>query len=99
MATTPIDPGAKPKVRKWERYNPANVLADAAIARLRRVLPKNFGVNLGPRSGQAARPSTNAKLKAFARELLSTRLDRPGARLRTLALRLLVAYGAVGGRE
>ena len=98
MAATPIDPGAKPKARKWERYNPANVLADAAIARLRRVLPKNFGVNLGPRSGQAARPSTNAKLKAFARELLSTRLDRSGARIRTLALGLFVAYAAIGAK-
>src|SRR5277367_5469928 len=98
MAPTPINPGAKPKARKWERYNPANVLADAAIARLRRVLPKNFGVNLGPHSGQAARPSTNAKLKAFARELLSTRLDRSGARIRTLALGLFVAYAAIGAK-
>ena len=42
MAATPIDPGAKPKARKWERYTPANVLADAAIARLRRVLAEEF---------------------------------------------------------
>src|SRR5271154_1679040 len=98
MAATPIDPGAKRKASRWERYNPANVLADAAIARLRRALPKNFGVNLGPNSGQAARPSTDAKLKAFARELLSTRLDRSGARIRTLALGLFVAYAAIGAK-
>ena len=100
MAATPIDPGAKPKASLWERLNPANVLADAAIARLRRYLPKNFGVDLEPPARAAPRPSRAsdaAKLKAFARELLSTRLDRSGARIRTLALGLFVAYAAIGG--
>ena len=41
---------------------------------------------------------TTAKLIAFARELLSTRLDRSGARIRTLALGMLVAYAGIGGK-
>jgi cell division protein FtsI (penicillin-binding protein 3) len=101
MAATPIDPGAKPKARTFARLNPANLLADAAISRLRRYLPKNFGVDLEPRVARAPRPAlagqlTKVKLKAFARELLSTRLDRSGARVRTLALGLFVAYAAIG---
>src|SRR5580658_7113005 len=100
MAAAPIDPGAKRKARKWARLNPADLLADAAITRLRRYLPRNFGVDLEPPDARAARPLaanlTEAKLKAFARELLSTRLDRSGARVRTLALGLFVAYAALG---
>src|SRR5271169_568242 len=97
MAATPIEPRAKTKARKRARFNPADLLADAAIARLRRVLPKNFGVDIGPRSAQA-RPPTKAKLRAFVRELLSTRLDRSGARIRTLALGMFVAYAALGAK-
>ena len=99
MAATPIDPGAKPKASLWERLNPANVLADLAIARLRRTLPKNFGVDLEPPAARPSlRPRLGVKLKAFARELLSTRLDRSGARTRTLALGLFVAYAALGAK-
>ena len=103
MGATPTDPGAKPKASLWERLNPANLLADAAIAGLRRYLPRNFGVDLEPAGARAPRPSlashlTSAKLKAFARELLSTRLDRSGARIRTLALGLFVAYAAIAGK-
>ncbi len=100
MAGAPNDPGANFKTRAWLRLNPADALADAAIARLRRYLPRNFGVDLEPPAAGAARPRlaagmTRARLKAFARELLSTRLDRSGARVRTLALGLFVAYGAI----
>jgi cell division protein FtsI (penicillin-binding protein 3) len=35
-------------------------------------------------------------LKAFARQLLSTRLDRSSARVRTIALGLFVAYAGIG---
>src|SRR5580658_3678707 len=76
---------------------PLNALADAAIARLRRYAPKNFGVDLEPPGALGGRP-TKAKLIAFACELLSTRLDRSGARIRTLALGMLVAYAGIGGK-
>ena len=35
-------------------------------------------------------------MKAFARALLSTRLDRSGARVRTIALGLFIAYAGIG---
>ena len=94
MAETPPDAKAKPNAPLLRRFKPLDALADAAIAWLRRYAPKNFGVDLEP---PAARPSlrrspTKAKLMAFARELLSTRLDRSGARIRTLALGMFVAY-------
>jgi cell division protein FtsI (penicillin-binding protein 3) len=101
MAAAPIDPGAKPKTGKLARLNPADLLADAAIVRLRRYLPKNFGVDLEPPGARAPREALSAskaktKLRAFGRELLATRLDRSGARVRTLALGLFVAYAAIG---
>src|SRR5271170_2572164 len=92
MAATPIGP----KASLWQRFNPANLLADAAIAWLRRYLPRNFGVDLGQAPRPLAPHVTRTKLKAFGRELLSTRLDRSGARIRTLGLGLLVAYAAIG---
>jgi len=103
MAETPTDAGAKPKVRLGRRFKPADALADSAIAWLRRYAPKNFGVDLEPRGAGAARRTlagglTTAKLKAFVRELLSTRLDRSGARIRTLALGMFVAYAAIGAK-
>jgi len=100
MAASQIDPGAKPKARKWPRLNPADLLADLAIARLRLYLPKNFGVDLEPSGARAPRPplaanARKSKLMSFGRELLSTRLDRSGARVRTLALGMFVAYAAI----
>ncbi len=95
MAATPIKPRAKAKNRLWARINPVNLLADAAIAQLRRALPNNFGVDLEPPDAREPRV-TKGRLKAFGRELLSTRLDRSGARIRTLALGLFVAYSAIG---
>jgi cell division protein FtsI (penicillin-binding protein 3) len=100
MAGTPPDAKAKPNAPLPRRFKPLDALADAAIARLRRYAPKNFGVDLEPpgvRPSLAERP-TRAKLKAFARELLSTRLDRSSARIRTLALGMLVAYAAIGAK-
>ena len=65
---------------------------------LRRYLPKNFGVDLEPPGARPPLPAGagKAKLKAFARALLSTRLDRSGARVRTIALGLFVAYAGLG---
>jgi cell division protein FtsI (penicillin-binding protein 3) len=90
-ASTPLA-----KMRARLRFNPLDWLANAAIARLRRYVPKNFGVDLDP-GARLAQPGANkAKLKAFARALLSTRLDRSSARVRTVALGLFVAYAGIG---
>ncbi len=61
-------------------------------------LPKNFGVDLEPPGARLPQPAgaNKAKLKAFARQLLSTRLDRSSARVRTIALGLFVAYAGIG---
>ena len=48
MAETPTDSTAKAATRARLRFKPLDVLADAAIAWLRRYLPKNFGVDLEP---------------------------------------------------
>ena len=98
MAETPIGSPAKPNPRAKPRLKLLDALADAAIAGLRRYLPKNFGVDLTPPGARAPSPAgaRKTKLKAFARELLSTRLDRSGARVRTIALGLFVAYAGLG---
>ena len=98
MAEAPTDSRAMPARRAPLRFKPLDVLADAAIASLRRYLPKNFGVDLEPLGARLAQPAgaSKAKLKAFARELLSTRLDRSSARVRTIALGLFVAYAGIG---
>jgi cell division protein FtsI (penicillin-binding protein 3) len=98
MVETPIGPSAKPNPRAKPRLKLLDALADAAIAGLRRYLPKNFGVDLTPPGARAPSPAgaRKTKLKAFARELLSTRLDRSGARVRTIALGLFVAYAGLG---
>ena len=64
-------------------------------------MPKNFGVDLepppaAPASGQARIVAAN--LRAYARTLFATRLDRSGARIRTAALGMLVAYAAIGAK-
>ena len=98
MAETPIGSSAKPTPRARPRLKLMDALADLAIAWLRRYLPKNFGVDLEPPGARSPLPAgaRKAKLKAFARELLSTRLDRSGARVRTIALGLFVAYAGLG---
>jgi cell division protein FtsI (penicillin-binding protein 3) len=98
MAETRIASSAKPRRRTRSRFKPMDVLADGAIARLRRYLPKDFGVDLEPPGASAPLPAgaRKAKLKAFARQLLSTRLDRSSARVRTIALGLFVAYAGLG---
>ena len=98
MAETQTDTRATPARRARVRFNPLDVLADAAIAWLRRYLPKNFGVDLEPPGARLPQPAgaNKAKLKAFARQLLSTRLDRSSARVRTIALGLFVAYAGIG---
>jgi len=98
MVETPIVPSAKPTPRGKPRLKLLDALADAAIVGLRRYLPKNFGVDLTPPGAHAPSPAgaRRTKLKAFARELLSTRLDRSGARVRTIALGLFVAYAGLG---
>ena len=98
MPETPIDSTPKATTRARLRFKPLNVLADAAIAGLRRYLPKNFGVDLEPLGSRLPQPAgaRKAKLKAFARQLLSTRLDRSSARVRTIALGLFIAYAGIG---
>src|SRR6201996_6538834 len=98
MAELPPGPPPLPRKRAWLHFNPLNWLADAAIAWLRRYLPKNFGVDLEQPGARLPQPAgaNKAKLKAFARALLSTRLDRSSARVRTIALGLFVAYAGLG---
>ncbi len=72
----------------------------AAIALFHRWVPQTFGVDLEPPPVGRPRRSlrallTAANLKAFARALLLTRLDRSGARIRTLALGVGVAYAVL----
>jgi cell division protein FtsI (penicillin-binding protein 3) len=74
----------------------------AAILLFRRAVPKNFGVDLEPR-GAAAPASVQARtaaanLRGYARTLFATRLDRSGARIRTAALGMFVAYAAIGAK-
>ncbi len=92
-------PGQNPR-RKARRHGAATA---AAIALFHRAVPKNFGVDLEPAPAGAARASirnwAGAKnLKTFARALLTTRLDRSGARIRTAALGMFVAYAAIGAK-
>src|SRR5271169_3111665 len=73
----------------------------AAVALFRRVVPKNFGVDLEPRAAAPASVKARigaANLRAYARTLFATRLDRSGARIRTAALGMLVAYAAIGAK-
>jgi cell division protein FtsI (penicillin-binding protein 3) len=70
------------------------------IAFFHRHVPQNFGVDLEPPSPDKPRTTlrsilTFANLRAFARALLLTRLDRSGARIRTLSLGMAVAYAAL----
>src|ERR1700735_855255 len=97
MAEAPTDSKAKPATRARPRVMLVDALADAAIAWLRRYLPKHFRVDLAPPGARSPGP-TKAKLKAFARQLLSTRLDRSSARVRTIALGLFVAYAGLGAK-
>jgi cell division protein FtsI (penicillin-binding protein 3) len=98
MAETPTGSTALPKTRAKPRLRLLDALADAGIAWLRRYLPKNFGVDLEGPGARLPQPAgaSKAKLKAFARQLLSTRLDRSSARVRTIALGLFVAYVGIG---
>ncbi len=97
MAATPNDASLS-AARRPRRVGP---LARAAIGLFRRYVPKNFGVDLEPPAPGAPRTSlrslmTAANLKAFVHALLLTRLDRSGARIRTVALGMFVAYAAIG---
>jgi len=97
MAETPNDAGPK-AARRARRAGPAS---RAIIALFRRYVPENFGVDLEPPSPDRPRPTlrslmTVANAKAFVHALLLTRLDRSGARIRTVALGMFVAYAALG---
>src|ERR1700693_5127230 len=73
----------------------------APVALFRRVVPKNFGVDLEPRAAAPASVQARlaaASLRATARTLFATRLDRSGARIRTAALGMFVAYAAIGAK-
>ena len=92
-----------PGAESLERARPARRLrpfARAAIGQFHRYVPKNFGVDLEPPAPDAPRASlgalmTLANLKAFVHALLLTRLDRSGARIRTVALGMFAAYAVV----
>ena len=94
MDETP-NPALRPK-----RERRLNRVESAAVALVRRYAPLNFGVDLEPRfpvSPQKPlwRRVTLANLKAFAHALLMTRLDRSGARIRTVSFGMFAAYVAV----
>ena len=78
-----------------------NGVVSSAVVRLFRLyVPKDFGVDLEP-PARGARPSvgrllSGSNLKSFADALLLTRLERSGARIRTVALGIFVAYAAIG---
>ena len=97
MARTPNDagPGA---ARRTRRVGP---LSRAMITLFRRYVPKDFGVDLEPPAQDRPQPTlrslmTAATAKAFVHALLLTRLDRSGARIRTVALGMFAAYAALG---
>jgi cell division protein FtsI (penicillin-binding protein 3) len=95
MARTPNDVGPKAE-RRARRMGPAS---RAVVALFRRYVPENFGVDLEP--PDRPRPTlrslmTVANAKALVHALLMTRLDRSGARIRTVALGMFAAYAALG---
>ena len=89
-----------PKNARLQLARRRAALAEAAIALFHRYVPKNFGVDLEPPRGPARAPlravMTFANLKAFAHALLMTRLDKSGARIRTIALGMFALYAVVG---
>ena len=90
----------KKAARRTRRHG---AVATAAIALFHRAVPKNFGVDLEPAPAGAPLASVRkwaaaTNLNTFARALLTTRLDRSGARIRTAALGIFVAYGAIGAK-
>jgi cell division protein FtsI (penicillin-binding protein 3) len=73
----------------------------AAVALFHRVVPRNFGVDLEPPAaahGSVQARIVAANLRAYTRTLFATRLDRSGARIRTAALGMFVAYAAIGAK-
>jgi cell division protein FtsI (penicillin-binding protein 3) len=83
------------------RRPPPGRVGRAVVALFYRQVPRNFGVDLEPPSPDRPRASlrsllTLANLRAFARALLLTRLDRSGARIRTVSLGMALAYAALG---
>ena len=84
--------------RPGRRAGPASRVV---IALFRRFVPENFGVDLEPPAPDRPRATlrsllTVANAKAFVHALLLTRLDRSGARIRTLALGMFAAYATLG---
>ena len=82
------------------RRRPPGPVGRSALALFHRYVPKNFGVDLESPSAGRPRASlrsvlTVANLRAFARLLLVTRLDRSGARIRNMALGMSVAYAVI----
>ena len=61
MAENPTNSRAKPDEARALRFKPLDVLADAAIAWLRRYLPKNFGVDLEPQARDSRSRREQAK--------------------------------------
>jgi cell division protein FtsI (penicillin-binding protein 3) len=97
MAETPKPAGTG----SARRAKPGGLVAREVVAFFYRHVPRNFGVDLEPPSPDRPRTSlkallTTANLKAFVRALLLTRLDRSGARIRTVALGMFAAYSVIG---
>src|SRR5271166_6207975 len=90
--------GSPAGARRPKRLGP---VSRAVIALFHRYVPKNFGVDLEPPfggkpSGSLRTALTFRNLRAFARALLMTRLDRSGARIRTVSFGMFAAYAAIG---
>ncbi|MGO9423536.1 peptidoglycan D,D-transpeptidase FtsI family protein [Roseiarcus sp.] len=97
MAETPTSASPRTTGRRMR----GGRIGRAAIALFHRHVPQNFGVDLEPPSPGRPRTSlrsllTVANLRSFAHALLLTRLDRSGARIRTIALGMAVAYTVIG---
>jgi len=90
-------PNPAPSAKGRKRLNRVEAVA---VALVRRYAPLNFGVDLEPRFPLALRKPlwrrlSLANLKAFAHALVMTRLDRSGARIRTVSFGMFAAYAAV----
>ena len=96
MAATPNTAAPRPARRR----RPPGPLGRAVVAAFHRHVPRNFGVDLDPPSPDRVRPSlralvTVANLRAFGRALLVTRIDRSGARIRTVMIGMAAAFGVL----
>jgi cell division protein FtsI (penicillin-binding protein 3) len=93
--------GVNAVAKRRSRRRGEGRLGGLVLRAFHRYVPQNFGVDLQPLTpGQPRRTLravfTFANLKAFARALLLTRLDRSGARIRMVMIGVGVAYAVLG---